>query len=226
MVKFKGVIFDLDGVLCHTDEYHYLAWKQLAQQEGIYFDRLINQRLLGISRSESLEIVLERAGRTYTQAEKSRLAERKNELYRQYLLRMTPADLTTGAEKVLQTLEAAGVKLAVGSSSRNARFILDKLGISSKFQVIIDGNVLQHSKPDKEVFCKALAALHLAADQCLVVEDAVSGIQAAVSAGIKTAGIGKVIEQTAVDYTLHAISDLLPVVLGTGSQRHAFNNLG
>ena len=123
MSSYKGIIFDLDGVLCHTDEYHYLAWKALADKIGVPFDRQVNERLRGVSRMESLDIILERATRPYTAAEKAALATEKNEMYRGFLANMTPDDLPAGVGETLATLRARGYRLAIGSSSRNTPLI-------------------------------------------------------------------------------------------------------
>lgn len=136
----EGVIFDLDGVLCSTDEYHYRAWKSLADSLGIAFDRTVNRRLRGVSREESLEIVLEKAGKEYSAEEKRQLCSQKNELYRKFLSELSEKDLLPGAKGALHELRRSGLKLAIGSSSKNARFILQKLQIDGEFDAIVDGN--------------------------------------------------------------------------------------
>ena len=156
---YQAVIFDLDGVICHTDRYHYQAWKQMADEEGIYFDETINNRLRGVSRMASLEIILERAARSYSQAEKAAMAERKNNIYRQLLLTMRPADLSEEVSDTLRKLKEAGVRIAIGSSSKNAGTILQQLGLPDAFDAISDGNNITHSKPDPEVFLKAAQML-------------------------------------------------------------------
>ncbi len=187
----RGVIFDLDGVLCATDESHYLAWKKLADEEGIPFDRRVNERLKGVGRMDSLEIILEKAGRRYTPKEKAALAERKNDTYRQCLQAMTPADLLPGAEAILSELRKRGLKLAVGSSSRNAPLILERLGLRSCFDAVADGNDLRRSKPDPEVFLLAAERLGLRPRECLVVEDAAAGVEAARRAGMACFAVGE-----------------------------------
>ena len=207
----KGVIFDLDGVICFTDEYHYLAWKELADGEGIYFDREINNRLRGVSRMASLEIILERAGRAYTDAEKTNMAESKNETYRRLLARMTPEDVSSETRETLTQLRQRGLRLAIGSSSRNARFILQRIGLIDFFDAISDGNNINRSKPDPEVFLKAAQMLDLEPADCLVVEDAHAGIQAAHDGGFRSAALGDAVTSDLASYRLERFSDLLSI---------------
>jgi len=186
----RAVIFDLDGVLVSTDDLHYRAWKQLADAEGIQFDRVINHRLRGISRMQSLEIILERAARSYSPERKAAMADAKNAKYRDLLSTLTPADALPGAEAMLSALQARGLKIAVGSSSRNAARILERLGWSDRFDAVVDGNDIQHSKPHPEVFVLAAKRLGVPPAQCLVVEDATAGVDAARRAGMAVFGIG------------------------------------
>ena len=168
----KAFIFDLDGVIVSTDSLHYRAWKALADSEGIYFDGEINNRLRGVSRMESLEIILERATRTYTDEEKVAMAEKKNGIYRELLQVLTPSDRLAGVTETLDALRAKGYKLAIGSSSKNTPIILEKIGYSGYFDAISDGNNIKNSKPDPEVFLKAAEFLQLQPSECFVVEDA------------------------------------------------------
>ena len=178
-MKFDGVIFDLDGVLCRTDELHLSAWRALASRLGIKLPPDAAERTRGVGRMESLDLVLgERAG-DFTREQKRALAEEKNALYRGYLAQLTPADAEPLARETLAELRRRGVKLAVASSSRNAPLILDKLALSALLDAIIDGGMISRSKPDPEVFLKAAAALALPPARCAVVEDAQSGIEAA-----------------------------------------------
>ena len=186
----RGVIFDLDGVLVSTDELHYRAWKQLADAEGIPFDRTINHRLRGVSRMASLEILLERASRAYSAAEKSAMADRKNAAYRESLETLTPADALPGARELLDGLRVRGIKMAIASSSRNTPQILERLGWSGTFDAVADGNDITHSKPDPEVFLLAARRIGLPPADCLVVEDAAAGIEGARRAGMAVLGIG------------------------------------
>lgn len=186
----QGVIFDLDGVLVRTDGLHYLAWKQIADAEEIYFDERINDRLRGVSRMESLDIVLERARRSYTSAEKQAMADRKNTIYRDLLMGMGPGDVLPGVGSILDALRARDVRLAVGSSSKNAGTILDRCALTRLFDAVVDGNDISRSKPDPEVFLLAATRLGVPPARCLVVEDAVAGIEAARRAGMGYVGIG------------------------------------
>lgn len=205
----RGVIFDLDGVICFTDEYHYLAWKELADREHIYFDREINNRLRGVSRMASLEIVLERADKAYTPEEKETMAAAKNDAYRRLLTRMTPADVTEETRQTLETLRRKGMRLAIGSSSRNARLILGRIGLGEFFDAVSDGNNIAHSKPDPEVFLKAAQMLGLEPEECLVVEDAQAGIQAAHDGGFHNAAMGDAVKCELAQNLLGSFSDLL-----------------
>lgn len=186
LIKFdkKAVIFDLDGVICFTDKFHYQAWKALADRLGIYFDEKINNRLRGVSRMASLEIILERSDKAYTQEEKEAFAAEKNDTYRELLKNMSPADLTDEVKNTLSTLRDRGYKLAIGSSSRNTKFILSQIGLGGFFDTIADGTDITRSKPDPEVFLTAAFKLGADSADCAVVEDAKEGIQAAKAAGM------------------------------------------
>lgn len=212
MMKYEGIIFDLDGVICFTDEYHYQAWKKLADRLGIYFDREINNRLRGVSRMKSLEIILERADREYTQEEKAAFAEEKNALYRELLHNMSESDLSEEVENTLHELREKGHRLAIGSSSKNARFILERIGLGTFFDAVSDGNNISNSKPDPEVFVKAAEFLHLPAGKCLVVEDAKAGLEAAAAGGMDSAAIGDAVSSGMGTYDLASFSELLRVV--------------
>lgn len=188
--SIEAVIFDLDGVIVSTDNCHFCAWKRMADEEGISFDRQINERLRGVSRMESLDIVLEGAKRAYTDEEKASLAARKNEYYRQLLARLTPADVLPGAERIVREVRSRGVLTAIGSSSKNAPLILQKIGFRALFDAVADGNGISRSKPDPEVFLLAARLLNTEPKRCVVVEDAFAGILAAKAAGMKAIGVG------------------------------------
>ena len=207
----KAIIFDLDGVICHTDEYHYLAWKAMADGLGVYFDREINNRLRGVSRMASLEIVLENYKGQLSPAEKEALATQKNELYKESLKNMSPADLSEEVKTTLDTLRSRGYKLAIGSSSKNAPFILQQLGLGSYFDAISDGNNITHSKPDPEVFVKAAQMLCIPCEECLVVEDAVSGAQAGHAGGMQVACVGDASQAGAGDFNMKSFAQLLEI---------------
>ena len=208
----KAFIFDLDGVLVSTDKYHYQAWKKIADKEGIYFDEKINDRLRGVSRMDSLEIILERAEKQYTEEEKLALATEKNDLYRDLLKNLTPADRLAGVTETLEKLKEKGYLLAIGSSSRNTPVILSKIGYDGYFDAVSDGNNITKSKPDPEVFEKAAEMLSLPAKECFVVEDSLAGIDAAKSGGFKAIGIGGAAIYAKTDYPINAITDILKLI--------------
>ena len=185
----KAVLFDLDGVIVSTDGCHYRAWKRMADEEGIYFDEKINDRLRGVSRMASLEIVLERASRSYTEEEKVALAARKNDYYRDLIRELTPSDILPGAMENLNELKENGILVAVGSSSKNTPLILRRIGLDAFFDAVSDGNNISRSKPDPEVFLKAAQMLGTDPADCLVVEDADAGIEAGRRGGMKTLSV-------------------------------------
>lgn len=211
-MKYKGIIFDLDGVICTTDEYHYLAWKALADRLNIPFDRERNNLLRGVSRMASLEIILEKSDKTYTDAEKAAFAEEKNSLYRALLARMSPADLSDDVKSTLEALRETDLKLAIGSSSKNTPFILERIGLGNFFDAVADGNCITHSKPHPEVFLKAAEMIGLAPQDCLVVEDAHAGVEAAVAGGFDCAAIGDAKNDERAKWHLERFSDLLGAI--------------
>lgn len=211
----RALIFDLDGVLVFTDQYHYQAWKQLADKMGIYFDEQINNRLRGVSRMDSLEIILERyGGPALSQEEKLSLATEKNEIYRNLLARMTPDSVTREVRDTLAGLRRRGYRLAVGSSSKNAKTILARTRLAEAFDAVSDGTNISRSKPDPEVFLKAAEFLGLAPGNCAVVEDAGAGIDAAAAAGMLPVGIGEAGAYGRTVCPIHTISDLLTLFKG------------
>lgn len=211
MRKYDAVIFDLDGVICSTDEYHYLAWKELADSLALPFDRQYNNRLRGVSRLESLNLILDLGERQYSDEEKQAMAQKKNDTYRRLLAKMSPADVS---DDVLSTLNELKKKypLAIGSSSRNTKFILSRIGLADFFDAVIDGNDIIASKPDPEVFLKAADALSQQPSSCLVVEDAAAGIEAAVRGGFDSAGIGDASRLDGATYHIERLSDLLDIL--------------
>lgn len=208
MKKYKGIIFDLDGVICSTDKYHYLAWKKLADRMDIYFDEKINSRLRGVSRMDSLKIILEHSDKVFTSEEKEKLADAKNEIYVKYLEEMTSEDLTEEVRNTLSKLRKRGYLLAIGSSSKNAKEILQRLGLENFFDAVSDGTNISKSKPDPEVFLKAAEYLKLQPDECLVVEDARAGIDAAGAGGFDSAGLGEAALYERTVYPLNEFSML------------------
>lgn len=210
-MKYSTIIFDLDGVICHTDQYHYQAWKALADRLGIYFDETINNRLRGVSRMESLEIILERSEKAYSEEEKLSFAEEKNDNYKELLKKMSPADLSGEVEETLKELRKKGLTLAIGSSSKNTKFILGQIGLNGFFDAISDGNNITRSKPDPEVFLKAAEYTKTKPEECLVVEDAVAGVDAACAAKMDCAAIGDAASYEKAAFHLKTFSDLLKI---------------
>lgn len=208
MGKYTGVIFDLDGVICSTDRYHYQAWKAVADKLGIPFDEQVNMRLRGVSRMDSLNIILENGGRTMNEDEKLAVAEEKNEIYKGLLSNMTTADLSDEVKSTLLALRAAGLKLAIGSSSKNTKRILAQIGLGDFFDAISDGTNITRSKPDPEVFLKAADFIGLSPAECLVVEDAQAGIDAAIAGGFDSAGIGDAADCGRATYAMKGFADL------------------
>lgn len=211
-MRYKAVIFDLDGVICHTDKYHYLAWKQVADELGIYFDEEINNRLRGVSRMESFEIILERYEGVMSGEEKLRYTAEKNEVYKELLKNMSPEDLPAEVKETLDALRERGLKLAIGSSSKNAGFILERLGLGGYFDAVSDGNNITNSKPDPEVFVKAAQFVGEKPEDCLVVEDAKAGLEAAIAGGMECAAVGDAVLSGLAAWNLNTFSELREVV--------------
>jgi len=211
-MKYAGVIFDLDGVICSTDEYHYLAWKALADRLNIPFGREDNSRQRGVSRMESLEVVLEKSPVVYSQEEKLAFAQEKNDLYRELLGGMSEKDLSGAVKRTLLALREMGMKLAIGSSSKNTPFILERIGLGDFFDAIADGNCITHSKPHPEVFLKAAEMIALDPSDCLVVEDAKAGVEAAAAGGFDCAALGDAKDDARAAYHLAGFEQLLACV--------------
>ena len=211
-MKYKGIIFDLDGVICSTDEQHYLAWKALADKLGVPFDRERNNLLRGVSRMACVDIILEKSTKTYSDEEKLRMATEKNEMYRRLLAEISEKDLSDDVRRTLNVFRAAGLKLAIGSSSKNTPFILERIGLGDFFDAVSDGNNITHSKPHPEVFLKAAAMLELDPADCLVVEDAHAGVEAAVAGGFDCAAMGDARDDERAALHLGRFSDLLQIL--------------
>ncbi|PFO06325.1 beta-phosphoglucomutase [Bacillus sp. AFS076308] len=207
-MEISAVIFDLDGVIVSTDEYHYEAWKQISDQEQIYFDREINERLRGVSRMESLDIILSHSDKTYSETEKHLLAQRKNDIYCELLNNLSPNDILPGVINLLLGLKARDIKIAIGSSSKNTPFILNQIGLTTNFDAIADGNSIKNSKPDPEVFLLAAKMLGVEPEECAVIEDAQAGIDAAKAAGMKAVGIGSAAKCLNADLKLTDLTNI------------------
>jgi beta-phosphoglucomutase len=186
-----GCLFDLDGVLVDTAVYHYQAWKALANSLGFDFTEEQNEHLKGVNRMRSLDMILEWGNVSKTDEEKAELAKVKNEQYVSMISKMTEAEVLPGTLPLLEQLKAAGIKIALGSASKNSGLILERTNLAHLFDAIVDGNHVTASKPDPEVFLKGADALGLEPANCLVFEDAQAGVQAAVNGGMKVVGIGQ-----------------------------------
>ncbi len=188
MTNIKAFIFDLDGVLVDTAEYHYRGWKRLADEEAIPFTRKDNESLRGITRRASLMLILK--GRTYPEEKIQEMMDRKNRYYLEYISGITPVDLLPGAREFLEEVHICGLKSALGSASKNARQVVEQLGIASLLDAISDGNSVDRQKPAPDLFLNAARQLNLPPARCVVVEDAAAGIEAAKAGGFHTVGIG------------------------------------
>jgi beta-phosphoglucomutase len=189
-MKIRACIFDLDGVIVDTAKYHFLAWKRLADQLGINFTEKDNERLKGVSRMASLEIILGLGNKIIDQDKKNELARLKNLWYNDYIRKMTPEEILPGSLDFVKELKKANIRVAVGSASKNTPVILDRVGISKLFDAVADGNNVEKAKPDPEVFLKASEMLGIEPEECIVFEDALAGVQAALNAGMICIGIG------------------------------------
>lgn len=190
MTRVKACIFDLDGVVVDTAKYHFIAWKQLANELGFSFTEEHNELLKGVSRMRSLDILLSIGGFEKTEAEKQVLANEKNERYVAFIQQMTPDEILPGLEQFLQGLKEKGIKIALGSASKNAPMILEQIGLASLFDAIVDGNHVSKAKPDPEVFLKGAEKLCINPSECIVFEDAIAGIEAARAGKMRCVGIG------------------------------------
>lgn len=189
-MNIKACIFDLDGVIVDTAKYHYLAWKRLANEMGFDFTEEDNEQLKGVSRVRSLEILLELGGVEKTAEEQKVLATKKNDWYVEDIVKLAPEEILPGVSNFLEELKGKGIKIALGSASKNAKLILDGLNLTSYFDAIIDGTSVSKAKPDPEVFTKGAEALGLKPEECVVFEDAQAGVEAAKNGGMSCIGIG------------------------------------
>jgi beta-phosphoglucomutase len=223
----KAVIFDLDGVIVDTARYHFLAWKRLADELGIKFTEEDNERLKGVSRIRSMEILMELGGVTLSQYEKEKLANKKNTWFVDYVERMMPEEIYSGVRVLIEKLKERGIHIALASSSKNARTVLQLLHIQNLFEVVTDGTMITHSKPDPEIFLLAAEKLGIDPKDCLVFEDAEAGVEGALAAGMLCVGIGsqeqlfkahKVIRHTG-DFTMEMLDEFNAVALKLNTER-------
>ena len=184
----RAFIFDLDGVITDTAEYHYRGWKRLAEEEGLSFTREENEHLRGIPRRESLMLILK--DRVYDEEKIHEMMERKNSYYLEFIKEISPRDLLPGAKELLEEIRAAGLKNALGSASKNASEVIERLGIQSLFDAIADGHSVERQKPAPDLFLHAARKLDLSPIECVVVEDAAAGIEAARAGGFRSVGLG------------------------------------
>jgi beta-phosphoglucomutase len=189
-MSIQACIFDLDGVIVDTAKFHYIAWKEMATALGFDFTEKENEWLKGVSRMRSLDILLEIGKVTKSEAEKKLLAESKNERYLEFVRRMTKEEILPGVTRFLDDLRSNGILIALGSASKNAPLILERIQLMEKFDVVVDGNSVSKAKPDPEVFLKCAEFLNVKPDECLVFEDAQAGIDAALNGGMKVIGVG------------------------------------
>ena len=204
----KACIFDLDGVIVDTAKYHYLAWKRLASEMGIDLTEEVNEQLKGVSRMESLNIILKLKGITLSDREKEALADKKNVWFVEYVNAMKPDEIFDGVKELMKELRDHKIKIGLASSSKNAQAVLKLLGIQSLFDVVIDGTMIQHTKPHPEIFLKAVSALALTPADCIVIEDAEAGIESAVRAGMRCVGIGSPKQLHKANLVISKISEL------------------
>jgi len=212
-------ILDLDGVITDTAEYHYLAWKRLADENDVHFDRSVNENLRGISRRKSLEILLGNQIDRFSEADIAEMMETKNGYYREMLTSITPADFLPGAEELLKNIRKRDLKVAIGSASRNTPMVLKKLGIADFFDAVSDGHSVVRAKPAPDVFVFAAGAMKIPVEFCAVIEDAAAGVEAANTAGMVSIGVGPKdrVGHARYRYDTTADIDLGSILEGDGS---------
>jgi beta-phosphoglucomutase len=209
----RACIFDLDGVIVDTAHYHYLAWHRLAKELGYELTPADNERLKGVSRMQSLEIILELAGANLNEFEKEKLANRKNVWFVDYIERMLPEEIFPGVLSLILALKDKRIKVALASSSKNAWTVIKRLGIGDRFDTVVDGNMIRHTKPDPEIFLLAARQLEVLPEHCLVFEDAEAGVESAIAAGMKCIGIGSPQQLGKADLVLTKTGDFTPEML-------------
>lgn len=209
----KAVIFDLDGVIVDTARYHFLAWKRLANELGVDFTEADNERLKGVSRMQSLEIILELGGISLSQHDKEQLANKKNTWFVDFVERMVPEEIYPGVKLLLRKLKEKGIKVGLASSSKNAQTVIHLLHIQHEFDVVVDGTMITHSKPDPEIFLLAARKLGVEPSTCVVFEDAEAGVEAALAAGMKCVGVGSTEQLGKADKVISRTGDFEVEVL-------------
>lgn len=209
-MSIKACIFDLDGVIVDTAKYHFLAWRKLADELNINFTKEDNEKLKGVSRMKSLEIILDLGKLQFDDETKNKLAEKKNKWYLEYIQKLDKSEVLPGVEKFLTDLRQQGIKIALGSASKNARLILKNIQMENYFDAIIDGTKITKAKPDPEVFLASAEELHIKPEECVVFEDAEAGVQAALRGGMKAVGIGS-------EKILHEANKVIPGFSGVSS---------
>lgn len=209
----KAVIFDLDGVIVDTARYHFLAWKRLANELGVDFTEADNERLKGVSRMKSLEIILELGDISLSLHDKEQLANKKNTWFVDFVERMVPEEIYPGVKLLLRKLKEKGIKVGLASSSRNAQTVIHLLHIQHEFDVVVDGNMITHSKPDPEIFLLAARKLGVEPSTCVVFEDAEAGVEAALAAGMKCVGVGSTEQLGKADKVISRTGDFEVEVL-------------
>ena len=207
--EFKGLIFNLDGVICHTDRYHHQAWAETCNHHLIHFSPETVDVIRGKTRRTSLELILKMSGDRISEKEKEEILIEKDELYKSYLSQMPKDIIVPEAVATLDKLKDAGYSMAIGSSSRNTKLVLEKLDLGKYFDAVVDGKMIHTSKPDPEVFLKAASLLGLKPEDCLVIENTESGIMAGKNGGFATAGIEHASGMKEIDYMLADLTDLL-----------------
>jgi beta-phosphoglucomutase len=203
----KACIFDLDGVIVDTAHYHFLAWKRLAKELGFDLTEQQNERLKGVSRMHSLEIILDLGGISLTPHEKELMANKKNSWFVDYLERMAPEEIFPGVKQLIHQLRSKGIKVALASSSKNAKTVIELLHIQHDFDAVVDGTMIIHSKPHPEIFLMAAEKLGVDPKDCLVFEDAEAGVEAALAAGMKCVGVGSMDQLSKADKVVSKTSE-------------------
>jgi len=209
-MKVSACIFDLDGVVVDTAKYHYLAWKRLAAEHGFDFTEHDNERLKGVSRMASLEILLEIGQKSASPQEKELMAARKNAWYVEYIENMDPSEILPGAQEFIENLRGRGIKVALGSASKNARLILNRIGLVNHFDTIVDGTRVVNAKPNPEVFLIAASDLGVTPAECLVFEDAEAGVEAAINGGMRCVGVGNPLVLSKANLVIDGFKNLSP----------------